>query len=128
MVLHTIFIFNLEVLMLLLLIVLLLDDLGLLGFLTLAQVDGLLNLSLLILPLLGHHVVLVGNLALLLIGHLVVIDFLLNTLLIAAFEHTDFVGTLASILDLLPGLHFFLLEKGNTVSQQLGVTLNPNNR
>lgn len=51
--------------------------------------------------------------------------YMLDTVLIAVLQRDNLVGTLAGVFNLLPGLHFFLLQQGNTVSQQVGVVLNP---
>ena len=65
--------------MLLLLIILALDNLGLLSLFALAQEDGLLDLTLLVLTLLVQNVVVCSLLTLLLVLNLVVIDFLQAT-------------------------------------------------
>ena len=42
---------------------------------------------------------------------------------IAFLESHDFTSALLCFLDLLPGLHLLLLEEGDTVSQELGISL-----
>jgi hypothetical protein len=56
------------------------------------------------------------------------ITYLLNTVLIALLQRQDLVCALLCVIDLLPGLLLFLLEKGDTVSQQLGVPLDTANQ
>ena len=48
---------------------------------------------------------------------------LLYALIVALLELHNFLGTLPRLLDLLPRLHLFLLEEGDTVGEQLGVPL-----
>jgi hypothetical protein len=52
-------------------------------------------------------------------------NFGLNSLFVLLLESHDFGGLLLGFLNLLPGLHLFLLEQGNTVSEKLGITLDP---
>ena len=75
-ILHTVLLFNLEIIELFLLIVLLFDYFGLLTLLTARLKDRLLHLALLILSLSVKVVVLASNHALVLVLHLVVINFL----------------------------------------------------
>ena len=60
-VLHLVLLLQLRVDIALLLLILLLDHLGLFGLLLFREVDGLLNFALLLLPLFGYHVVLLGR-------------------------------------------------------------------
>ena len=75
-ILHAILLFDPEVLELLFLLVLLLDNLGLLGLFTLGLEYGFLHLPLLILSLLVHRVVVLGHHALVLVLNLIVVKFL----------------------------------------------------
>ena len=75
-ILHAILLLHLEALELLFLLVLLLNHLGLLGFLAPGLEDGLLHFSLLIGSLLLDREVLLGDHALIFILHLIVVDFL----------------------------------------------------
>ena len=47
----------------------------------------------------------------------------LNTLVVSLLESGDFLGSLFSFFDLLPGLHFLLLQEGDSVGKELGVSL-----
>ena len=75
-VLHFVFLFNSEIILSLLDFILLLNHFRLLGLLLLLEHKSILNFFLLIIPLLGHHVVILALLPLLLIGQLNVEDFL----------------------------------------------------
>ena len=75
-ILHAVFLFDLEALELLFLLVLLLDYLGLLGFFAPGLEDSLLHLALLISALLVQRIIIVRHHALLIVLHLVVVDFL----------------------------------------------------
>ena len=75
-ILHAVFLLDLEALELLFLLVLLLDDLGLLGFFAARLKDGLLHFALLVSSLLLNREVLLGHHSLILVLHLVVVDFL----------------------------------------------------
>ena len=57
-------------------LILLLDHFGLLGLLLLLKHESVLNFFLFVVPLLGHHVVILALLPLLLVGQLNVEDFL----------------------------------------------------
>jgi hypothetical protein len=50
-------------------------------------------------------------------------EYLLNLIFITPFADRDIVGALLGILDLLPGLHFLLLEEGNTVGEKLSIMI-----
>ena len=75
-ILHTVLLFNFEIIELFLLVVLLFDYLGLFALLTARLEDCLLHLAFLILSLSVEVVIVVCDHALVLILHLVVIDFL----------------------------------------------------
>ena len=75
-ILHTVLLFNLEIIELFLLIVLLFDYLGLFAFLTTRLEDSFLHLAFLILSLPVKVVVVIGNHALVLTLDLVVVNFL----------------------------------------------------
>ena len=49
--------------------------------------------------------------------------YLLDAIFVAFLEREDLIGTLLGIIDLLPCLLLFLLEQGDTIGQQLGVSL-----
>ena len=147
-ILHAVFLLDLEVLELFLLFVLLLDDLGLFGLFALRLEDGLLDLSLLVLSLLIDGVVVLGDHSLVLVLDLVVVDFLINNntttvsqssncsidsslkstylldaVFIALLERQDLICALLRVIDLLPCLLLFLLKQGNTIGEQLGIPL-----
>ena len=109
---------------LLLLFVLLLDYLGLFGFLSSRLEDSLLNFSLLVLSLLVNRVVVLSNHPLLLILVLIIVDLLLDAVLVALLQREDLVRSLLSVIDLFPCLLLFLLQQGDTIGQQLGISLN----
>ena len=75
-ILHAILLLHLEALELLFLLVLLLNHLGLLGFLAPGLEDGLLHFSLFVGSLLLDREILLGDHALIFILHLIVVDFL----------------------------------------------------
>ena len=49
--------------------------------------------------------------------------YLLDAIFVAFLEREDLISTLLGVIDLLPCLLLFLLEQGNTIGQQLGVSL-----
>ena len=98
------------------------DGLGLLCLLPLAQINGLLDLLFLILPLLLNDVVILTAHLLRLDVELQVDNLLLDFLLIALLKTGDLVGAFLSLLNLLPSLHLFLFEESDTVSKQLGIS------
>ena len=49
--------------------------------------------------------------------------YLLDAIFVAFLEREDLISALLGIVDLLPCLLLFLLEKGDTIGQQLGVSL-----
>ena len=49
--------------------------------------------------------------------------YLLDAVLIAFLERKDLISALLRVIDLLPSLLLFLLEQGDAVRQQLGVSL-----
>lgn len=104
------------------------DSLGLLGFLPLRQVNGLLDLALLILTLFLQDVVILAAHLLRFDIDLEVDDLLLHLLLVAALELLDLAGALLGLLDLLPRLHLLLLQQGDAVRKQLRITLDPKYR
>ena len=89
----------------------------------LAHQDGLLDLGLLNVSVLAH---LNDSLTVLLRNHLFILHFLhffLDALVVTLLKSHDFSGAFFSLLDLLPGLHLFLLEQSNTVGQKLCISL-----
>ena len=58
-----------------------------------------------------------------LVRYLVIVDFLLNSILIALLQSKNFSSSLLCVINFLPGLHFLLLKKSNTIGKQLGVSL-----
>lgn len=48
----------------------------------------------------------------------------MDAFFVAFLESKDLVGAFLGVVDLLPCFHLFLLEQRDTVSQQLGVSLN----
>lgn len=84
---------------------------------------ALLNLGLLDSTLLTH---IVYALSVLRGDHTFVLHFLhllLYALIISLLELHYLLGTLPRLLNLLPRLHLFLLEEGDTVGEKLGVPL-----
>jgi hypothetical protein len=75
---HFVFLLNSEIVLSFFHLILLLNHFGLLRLLLLLQHQGVLNFFLFIVPLLGHHVVVLAQLALLLILQLYVKNFLQN--------------------------------------------------
>ena len=49
--------------------------------------------------------------------------YLLDAIFVALLQRQNLICALLSIVDLLPRLLLFLLEQGNTIGQQLGVSL-----
>lgn len=98
-------------------------DFGLLCLFMFAHEDGLLDLCFLHASLLAH----LGDPVLRLVGDHIVIFHLLHLFcdadVIAFLKPHDFAGALLRFLDLLPGLHLLLLEECDTVSQELGISL-----
>ena len=89
----------------------------------LAHKDGLLDLRLFHVSVLTH---LNDSLTVLLGNHLFVLHFFhlfLDAFVIALLQSHDFTGTFLSLFNLLPSLHLFLLEKSNTVGQELCIPL-----
>lgn len=129
---HLIFLLNTEEVLSLFGVVLLLNHFRLFSFLLLLQHQGILHLAFLFVSLLGHHVVVLRHHALLLVVQLYIENFLhlltlnltylLYFVLVPLFQGRDIASTLLSFLDLLPGLHFFLLKQSDSVSQQLRVS------
>lgn len=105
------------------LLVLHLDEPLLLHFLFLAQVDGLLDLLPLLVPLLSHFI---DFLLVFILHHLLhtkLFHLLMDLVLILLLQRDDLSGSFLSLLNLLPGTHLLLLEEGDSVGQQLGVSL-----
>jgi len=50
-------------------------------------------------------------------------EYLLNLIFITPFADGDIVGALLGVLDLFPGLHFLLLEQGDTVGEKLSIVI-----
>ena len=98
------------------------NELLLFDLFPLGEVDGLLYLLALHLPLLAHLVDLV---LCLLLHHLVdakTLELLLDLHFVLLLERHDFRSPLLRLLDLLPRLHFLLLQQSDSVCKQLGVT------
>lgn len=98
--------------------------LSLLGFFMSRKENSLLNLPFFILSLLGEQIVVLTLLLLLIALMLQVLYFLLNFFFITPFKVKDVGSTLLGLLDLFPGLHFFLLEQGDSIGKQLRVPVN----
>ena len=123
-ILHAILLLDFKALELLLLLVLLLDNLGLFGFLASRLENGLLNLSLFIRTLLLNREIVLGDHSLVLILHLIVINFLLDSVFVSLLKSEDLICTLLSIVNFLPRLILLLLQQGDAIGQELSVTLN----
>ena len=81
----------------------------------LAHKDGLLDLRLFHVSVLTH---LNDSLTVLLGNHLFVLHFFhlfLDAFVIALLQSHDFTGTFLSLFNLLPSLHLFLLQKGDSI-------------
>ena len=52
--------------------------------------------------------------------------YLLDSLLVTLLKGQDLTSSLLCVIDLLPRLHLLLLEKGDTVGQELSISLNTN--
>lgn len=88
----------------------------------LAHQDALLNLCLLNISFFAHDI---DAFAGLLADHLVVLHLLhllRHLLVVALLELHDFAGALARLLNLLPRLELLLLEQGDTIGEELGIT------
>jgi hypothetical protein len=87
--------------------------------------NGIFYFVLFLVPLVTQ----LGNvLAMLVLFHLfisLVLSFNHLSLVVDVLKPLDLCGPLPGLFDLLPGLHFFLLQKCNTVCEQLSVSLGP---
>ncbi len=103
--------------------VLLSNKLGLLCFFFFMHYNSVLNFLLLSLSLLLHleDPLAVHLLLLLLHVHLGHLLLLLGVVFLLEFD--DLVGAPLGLLDLFPRFHFFLLQQGDSVGKQLGVSL-----
>lgn len=93
----------------------------------LAHQDALLNLCLLNISFFAHDI---DAFAGLLADHLVVLHLLhllRHLLVVALLELHDFAGALARLLNLLPRLELLLLEQGDTIGEELGITFHTRN-
>ena len=52
--------------------------------------------------------------------------YLLDSVLIALLQCEDLTSSLFSVVDLFPRLHLFLLEEGDTICEELCISLNAN--
>ena len=52
------------------------------------------------------------------------VTYLLHFLLVSLLKARNVISPLLGLLNLLPGLHLLLLEERNTISEQLGISLN----
>ena len=104
-------------------LVLLVDELGLLGFFSLMKKNGLLHATLISHSLSPHgsHVLALSSLPPLVLEDQLLLA--LCALLVSELGLDNIVGTTLGLLDLLPRFHFLLLQKCDTVRQQLGVFL-----
>ena len=135
-ILHLIFLLHAEEVLALALLVLLFDHFGLLRFFFFLQQEGVLNFLFLLIALLRNHVVVLRHMPFLLVLKLNIEDFLkhrsepfiftylLHFLLVSLLESGDVTSSFFGFFNLFPGFHFFLLKESNTVSQELGVTVN----
>ena len=51
------------------------------------------------------------------------LTYFLDPLLVSLLETSDIVSPLLGFFDLFPSLHLLLLQKGNSVCEQLGISL-----
>lgn len=105
----------------LLLLVLIGHDLSLLGFFVLAELDGLLDLRFLVNAFALDQIVLLRDVPLDILLNLAVVYSLAKSVFVATLETQDVCRFFLGLLDLLPRLHLFLLEQGDTVSEELGI-------
>jgi hypothetical protein len=122
-VLHSVLLLNAVHILVASLLELLLCQFGLLGFLFLLKHQSFLNFLFFFLALLGNHEIGLSHLPLLLLFQLDVEDFLLDFLLVALLLLINVSCALPRLLNFFPGLHFFLLQKSDTVSQHLGISV-----
>jgi len=54
--------------------------------------------------------------------------YLLNAVLVTLLQRQDLIRSLLCVVNLLPGLLLFLLKKGDTICEQLGISLNTKRR
>ena len=52
--------------------------------------------------------------------------YLLDSLLVTLLKGQDLTSSLLRVVDLLPRLHLLLLQEGDTVGQELSISLNTN--
>ena len=131
-ILQAILLLYLEVLELLLLFILLLNDFCLLCLFSLGLKDGFLDFSLLILTLLSVGVVVLSGHSLVFVCHLILKNFLnkkkatlrralltylLNAIFITFLQRQNLISSLLSVINLLPSLLFFLLQKSDAICQ-----------
>ena len=50
-------------------------------------------------------------------------SYLLNSIFITLLECQNFTSPLLSVINLLPSLHLFLLQQGDSIGKKLGVPL-----
>lgn len=90
----------------------------------LAEVDGLLDLLSLLVPLLPHVVDLFLVVLLHHLLHAKLLHLLLDLDLILLLESEHLGGPFLGLLNFLPGAHLLLLQQGDAVREQLGIALN----
>jgi hypothetical protein len=104
-----------------------LDEPLLLHLLLLAQIDSLLDLLALLVPLGAHGI---DFLLVFILHHLLdaeLLHLLLDLDLVLLLQSEDLVCALFCLFNLLPRAHLFLLQEGDTVREQLGVTFDAMN-
>lgn len=121
--LHPVLLLNSDHVVTLFLLVLGLHDLSLLGFLMLAQFDGLLDFRFLINTLALDKVVLLRNVTLDILFNLRFINSFSESVLIASLEAKNITSLLLCLFNLLPRLHLLLFEQSYSVGQKLSVSL-----
>lgn len=126
-VLHSILLFESIIILPLLTLVLLFDHSGLLGVLLFLKHECFGNTFLLLVALLGNHIVILGHHSFLLIVHSDVEDLLLNFLFIPLLQASDITSSLLGLLNLFPSFHFLLFKKGDSISEELGISFNTKN-
>ena len=116
--------YSIQILFLLALVLVSLN-LRVLSLLLLRHVNGCLDLRFLVLSLLPHVIILVLSLTNLRLLILDGVNLRVDFLLVSLFQSLDFLRSLLGLLDLLESSHLLLFKKGDSISQQLSISLNP---
>ena len=102
---------------------LVLHESSLFRFLLFVKLDGVLDFLLLLSALVLHPLETLTMLVLPLLLCSYLFHFLLDSFLISILEPDDIACSALGLLNFLPGFHLLLLQEGNPIRQQLGVSL-----